>query len=319
MALSRRTLVVRAIQIAVALFVVAAALRTLRGQWGAARDVASGITLDWLLVAAASAVVVATYLVLVGTWRHVVNAMGGTLRFADAAYIWFVSALARYAGALWQVVALGALSQRLGAPPVTAAGAAVVMTIVNVLTGFGVVLATGAVAAGSLDLKAWIVVVAGAGALVAAPFVAPRLGTLVSRATGRATELPRLTLGAVTAGAVGSVVSWFAYGFAFHLLTKAVLGDAPGGWLVYVSVYTSAYLAGLIGLVPAGVGVAEGAMVAAFALAGVLSPGEALAVAVVTRVWRTALEIAPGLVLLAVRGRPRATIAGDGNADSGVR
>lgn len=317
MAPSRRTILLRALQVGIALFVVVAAVRALGGQWGEARRVASAVRVDWGILALASAVVLATYLLLVQTWRYVVNGMGGRLRYADAAYIWFVSALARYAGALWQVLALSAMSQRLGAPAVTAAGAAVVMTIVNVLTGFGVVLATGAASMGALGPRAYAVIAAGILALVAAPLLAPRLGAIAARLTGREVALPRLTARAVWAGALGSTVSWLAYGFAFHLLTRAVLGDAPGGWLVYVSVYTTAYITGLLGLVPAGVGVAEGAMVGAFALAKVLSPAEALTVAVVSRLWRTVMEIAPGLVLILVRGRPQGAAGAAADAGKG--
>lgn len=304
MALSRRTLILRAVQVGIALLIVVQAIRALEGQWGEARRVASGVQPDWGLLAVASGIVLATYLLLVGAWRLVVNGMGGRLRYGDAAYIWFVSALARYAGALWSVVALSALSQRLGAPPVTAAGAAIVMTIVNILTGFGVLLATGAAAAGDLGGRAYVILSLGVAALVAAPFVAKPASALVARLTGRTIDLPQLTGRAVAASAIGNVLSWLLYGAAFYVLTRAVLGNAPGGWLVYVSVYTTAYIAGLLGLVPAGVGVAEATMVGAFALTGVLSPAEALTVAVVSRLWRTVMEIAPGLVLLLVRGRP---------------
>lgn len=299
--MNRRILLLRVAQAAIALVVIGAAFHTLRGQWADVRHVAATLRISWGAMAAASALVLATYLILVAAWQHVVNAMGGSLRFADAAYVWFVSALARYAGALWQVVALSALARRLGAAPVTAAGAAVVMTIVNILTGFGVVLATGAVAASDLGIRAHVALAAGIAALVAAPVLAPRLQPVVARLTGRDATLPVLTPGAVWVAAIASIVSWLLYGLAFMLLTQAVLGTAPGGWLVYVSVYTTAYLAGLLGLVPAGVGVAEGAMVAAFALAGILTPAEALTVAVISRLWRTVLEIVPGLLMLAFR------------------
>jgi len=303
---TRRTALVRGVQLIVATLVVGAALRTLDGQWDAVRLQATSLRPHWGALAAASGLVVATYLVLVATWRFVVNGMGGRLRYADAAYIWFVSALARYLGALWQVVALGALSQRLGAPPLVAASGAVVMTIVNVLTGFGVALATGASVARSADSRAIVTVVTGLAVLVIAPIAAPRVAAVASRLTGRAIDLPRLTPQAVWAAAAGSIVTWFTYGIAFHLLTYAVLGHAPGSWLTYVAVYTTAYLAGLLGLVPAGLGVAEGAMVFAFGAANLLSVPEATLVALVSRLWRTVLEIAPGLVVLAVRGRPAA-------------
>lgn len=301
--MTRRALLLRIAQAAIVVIVVTAALRTLSGQWAAVRQRATEVTLDWPMLLLASGIVLLTYLLLVATWRYVVNGMGGALRYGDAAYIWFVSALARYLGALWQVVALSALSQRLGAPPIVAAGAAVVMTIVNVLTGFGVVLAVGGVTAGDLNARAYAAIVTGVAALVLAPVLAPRLGVLASRLSGRDVAMPRVTPRAIWAAALGSLVSWFSYGIAFFLLTRAVLGHAPGSWLSYVGVYTVAYLAGLLGLVPAGVAVAEGAMIGAFAVTGLLRPDEAFIVAIVSRLWRTVLEILPGLVMLAIRGR----------------
>lgn len=301
--MTRRALLLRTAQAAVVVIVVTAALRTLSGQWAAVRQRATEVTLDWPMLLLASGIVLLTYLLLVATWRYVVNGMGGALRYGDAAYIWFVSALARYLGALWQVVALSALSQRLGAPPIVAAGAAVVMTIVNVLTGFGVVLAVGGVTAGDLNARSYAAIVTGIAALVLAPVLAPRLGLIASRLSGREVAMPRVTPRAIWAAALGSLASWFGYGIAFFLLTRAVLGDAPGSWLSYVGVYTVAYLAGLLGLVPAGVAVAEGAMIGAFAVTGLLKPGDAFIVAIVSRLWRTVLEILPGLVMLALRGR----------------
>lgn len=304
--MTRRTALLRAAQVLVAGAIVFMAFRALSGQWGEVRRIAGRLTLEWGTLLEASAIVIATYLVLIGTWRYVMNAMGSSVRFADAAYIWFVSALARYLGALFQVVALSSLARRFGSTPMIAAGSAVVMTVVSALTGFGVVLATGGIATKDLSLRTVAAVAVGAGALLAAPFVAPPLSRLASRLSGRNVELPRLSARAIWAAALGSAVTWVLYGLAFMLLTQAVLGRAPGSWLSYVSIYTTAYLTGWLGLVPVGVGVAEGAMVAAFALAKIITPAEALLVAVVSRLWRTVLEISPGLIMVAIRGRPKA-------------
>jgi uncharacterized membrane protein YbhN (UPF0104 family) len=87
-------------------------------------------------------------------------------------------------------------------------------------------------------------------------------------------------------------------------MTRAVL---PGGWRDLpgcIAIYTASYLTGLLNPAPAGVGAAEGMMVLLAPQLGVATTAEAAVLAVVVRLWRTVLEIAPGLVALAFGERP---------------
>lgn len=296
----RARIALRVVQLAVVAVVVVVALRSLRGQWSAVGASVRAVRLDGPLALLASAIVLATYALLVDAWRRVANGMGGRLTWGVAARIWFVSNLARYAGSLFQIGALGVLSRREGLSPVTAAGAAVLMTGVNLVTGFAVAFGAGAGAA-QLGAKGVVVAAMGALGVALAPAITPRLARLASRVTGRDVALPPVSARALVVAALGTTAAWMLYGVAFRLLTLATLGHAPGGWLTYVWVYTLAYLVGFLGLTPAGIGVAEGAMTIAFAAAGILTAPEAITMAAVSRVWRTVLEILPGLAFVAVR------------------
>ncbi|MFL5578968.1 MAG: lysylphosphatidylglycerol synthase domain-containing protein [Gemmatimonadaceae bacterium] len=305
MAVPRR-LLFRAAQLLVVAAVLVMAARALRGQWGAVRRAASEVRLEWGPALLSGLVVLATYALLVDAWRRVANGMGGRLSWPAAARIWFVSNLARYAGSLFQIGALGVLAQRAGLSPVTAAGAAVVMTVVNLITGFAVVFATG-LGAAQFGARGYAALALSVAALALAPVLTPVAARWASRLTGRDVVLPAITPRALLIAAVGSAMAWVAYGLAFRLLAVATLGAAPGPWTAYVSVYTASYLIGFLGLVPAGAVVAEGAMVAAFGLVGLLTPAQALMLAVVSRLWRTVLEILPGLAFAASgagRARP---------------
>ena len=85
------------------------------------------------------------------------------------------------------------------------------------------------------------------------------------------------------------LLNWIAYGLAFVLLVRG-LGFSVG-WLELISSFSAAYLLGYIAIfAPAGLGVREGFLVV------FLEPelaGAAVGVAVLTRVWMTAVELLP--------------------------
>ena len=80
----------------------------------------------------------------------------------------------------------------------------------------------------------------------------------------------------------------------------------------YIAVYTGSYLAGYLALfAPGGVGVREAALVLAMPRFQLATAADAAVIAIASRLWLTALEILPGLVLLRIRngveGRPADT------------
>ena len=305
MSLAKRSAVVVA-EVVLAAIVAWFAWRTLHAQWGQVRERAATLHPDWLLIAAASVLVLATYAMLVEVWRRMLHAWGDQLAFGDAARIWFVSSLGRYIpGKLWQVGAMGMMAQKKGVSPVAAGGSALLTTLLSILSGFAVVLLTGASALMPFIHPAGVaaLVVIALGTL-SAPWLLPRLAGLAAFATGRDVQLPSLPARAIFLAFFGSALAWVFYGLAFLLFTHAILGTAAGAPPAYISAYTASYLAGFLVLfAPGGVGVRELAMIPLMQSLGLASAADAALVAVTSRLWLTVLEILPGLLFLAGKRR----------------
>ena len=303
------------------MFVVAligAAAWALRAQLPAIRQVLARTDLRWELVILAGLVVLSTYAMLIEGWRRVLLALGGSIGPADAARVWFVSNLARYIpGAFWQLGAMTELTRRRGVPVTVSTSSAVVITIVNLFTGLAVATAFAATTPSVLDGgRGRLIVALGALALVAMPALAPRLVGVARRVTGRELAIPRVGMRAIIAAALSTTLAWLAYGVAFWIMTRAVL---PGEWRdlpACIALYTLTYLVGLFNPAPAGIGAVEGGMILLAPRLGVATSAEAAVLAVVIRVWRTVLEIAPGLIALALGG---SRLEGDDQPSRGSR
>ena len=280
----------------------AAALWTLRGQWRAASVLAGTLDIEWGLVIVSGAIVLGAYGILVVTWRACVADTGASLPLSESARIWFVSNLARYIpGALWQMGALAALARHQGTSATAATSAALVLTVVHTLSGLAVVLVFGNALA-SAPVPTWLPVLVGVAGLAALRWVAPPVVRWIGARTGRALRLPALSARLLGVTTVGSVLSWLAYGAAFKLFVAGTLPGVDLSFAAAIAIYAASYLAGFLSLgPPAGIGVADGALVALLSAGGMATPGEAIVISVLTRLWRTTLEIAPGLAFLALQ------------------
>lgn len=279
--------------------------RALARAWADYRAHSLALDVRWPLVAASAVVVLATYAVLVQTWRAVVRQWGERLGLVDAARIWSISGLTRYLpGKLWQIPVMGGMARSSGVSPVAAAGAAVVGTVVNIASGFVVALALGPrlleAARPGAGRLAWLLLAIAVVGLLALPRMLPLASRALTRVTGRAIDLGAVPLRAVLVALPGNVLSWVLYGWAFRLFAESVLGAAQGPFVAWVAVWAISYVVGYIVLfLPAGIGARELAMVGALQAAGLATPAEAALLAVASRLWLTILEIAPGLVFLA--------------------
>jgi hypothetical protein len=280
------------------LALVGAAIWALRGQFPSVLAVADRVHPRWGLVTIASAVVVLTYLLLVESWRRVLGALGGVLDRGDAARIWFGSNLARWLpGAFWQLGAMTEMTRRRGVPVAVSTGAAMLVTVVNLFTGLAVACAFAfPVLRERFGAKGWWIVALGVAALSLAPVVVPKLGALAAKLTGREIALPRFGTRAVLVAALSTTIAWLAYGVAFWLMARAVLPRDARSLPGCIALYTLSYLTGLLNPAPAGIGAAEGAMVVLAPQLGVASQAEAAVLSIIVRLWRTILEIAPGIV-----------------------
>ena len=303
---SRRLLLV--VQLLVAAAVLWFVAARLADQWAEVRPRIAGLAPQWGLVAGSSLLVLATYALLVETWRRMLHAWGYDLPRGEAARIWFVSNLGRYVpGKIWQIGAMGVMAQRAGVSAVAATGSAILVNLVSILAGAGVVVATGASALLPKGSVPAILVVTAAIALV--PPALPILARLARRVTGREISIPPLPARAIWIAAAGSTIAWIAYGVAFRLLAQGTLLSGPAGHLsAWIAAFTLSYLVGYLFLpAPGGLVVRETALVAALVQLRVASEADAIVLAVVSRLWLTVLEVLPGALLLA-RGLARPTI-----------
>ena len=265
------------------------------------------ISVPWLL--AASGIVLATYALLIETWRRVLAAYGSRISFVDAAHVWFVSNLGKYVpGKIWQVTVMTAMTTTLGTRALHAGGAAAVITVVNILAGFAIVLAAGSgllrTLGASYERAAILATVVLAIGLIAAPWTVRWVSHAASRALKREVKLTAPS-SAIWVSLVGCSISWAAYGLAFQLFVRSIVGHAEGPWSAYLAAYTLSYLVGYLALfAPGGIGAREFVLAAALGALNLATPAEAALITVASRLWLTVVEVIPGLLFLPRRLRP---------------
>jgi len=260
----------------------------------------------WLSVA--TVIVLLTYLLLIDAWRRIVVASGERLPFADAARIWFVSNLGKYVpGKVWSIAAMTMMARDAQVSAISAAGSSVLIQLVTVAAGIGVVLVTGAHAIDE-PVLAVVAAVAIIALLIAIPLLLPSLGRAATAVTGKSIELPHLAASTVWMATLRAVASWIAYGVAFQLFVRAILGSAAGATSSYIAVYAASYIIGFLALfAPGGAVVRESAMVTGMLRLGLSGQADALAVAIASRLWLTATELLPGFAYLALGRRASRT------------
>ena len=291
-----------------AIAIVWYAIRALEGQWASAADRLATLDISWTAVAFATAIVVGTYVLLIDTWRRIVVASGERLPFRVAARIWFISNLGKYVpGKVWSIAAMTVMARENNVSPLAAAGSSVLIQLVTIAAGIGVVLVSGARAVDQ-PVVASIVGVLILSLLGATPWILPAAGRALSALTGKTIALPAISSATVWLAAARATVSWIAYGVAFQIFVRGVLGSATGATSSYIAVYTASYIIGFLALfAPGGAVVRESAMITGMLRLGLAGQADALAVAVASRLWLTATELLPGLVYLALGKRTART------------
>lgn len=302
----------RAVQVLVLLALFAFIARAIGEQQDKLQDAASAITVNWSLVAAASAIVLATHAALIQSWRVLMTGWGSSLSYSAAVRTWTTANLGRYIpGKVWSVGALVVLAQREGVSPVAATGAAVLGTLINIGAGFGVVAVTGSVVLDALGTGyrslAWIGSALFVVGIVTLPWVLPAiLRFIAARRPTLSMPVRDLPHGAIWLATIINVASWAGYGAAFMLLSRALLPDLSGALAAFVAIWTASYLVGYLFLIaPGGIGAREGALVAAFLAFGITGAAEATILAAASRIGLIVIEVLPGLVSLALTSQAR--------------
>ncbi|HEY7234279.1 MAG TPA: lysylphosphatidylglycerol synthase domain-containing protein [Gemmatimonadaceae bacterium] len=305
----------RGLQVAIAVAALAFAFRALSRQWRDSSAQLAQVHPDWSWLALSGMIFLATYAVLLETWREVLRTWSSRLGYVSAARIWTVSNLGRYVpGKVWQIGAMGLMAERAGVSPIAATGSAILNVVVNLVAGFLIAAAFGwpllnlpQVAGGrgpAIMFALGTVVI-----LAVLPRALPPLVRRLSRVTGRDFGEATFPAAAIVISVVGNLVAWVLYGTAFATFARGIIGSTHGPITAYIAVYALSYLVGyLVLFVPAGVGFREAAMIALLPAAHLATPAQAAVLAVTSRLWLTVLEIAPGALFLTfdgLRRRPR--------------
>lgn len=278
--------------------VVAFAARRIATQWTALGAAPVAFELHPLPLLGAACLVWAAYGILVAAWRMMVHALGSPLTLAGAARVWTVSSLGKYLpGKIWAVAGMAVLAREAGASPVIATASALLQQLVGLASGVVLVLVLGRGKFEShLPGGAPAVWALAAGALVALAValsvpVRTRLLALLSAEAAEAGRhaVPWFT---VVLSLLANLTAWAGYGTALWLLAAGLLpavATALGPVRLMVA-FTGAYVAGVLAfVVPGGLGVREGALVAA--LTPSIGGPAALALAVAARVLFTVTEL----------------------------
>ncbi len=278
--------------------------RTARSNWETIVQV--NLTVSWPPLVLASLLTVATYLFLIAAWVLSLRWWGQRLPYAPALYIWFVTNLARFIpGAVWQFAGLAAMTMARGISPVAATGAVLIQQVVFLATGMALTMillpqllggwATGLPPGMGIVLVGLLM----ASVVFLMPALFPALVRLTGRLFGRELALPAPRRSRLALYVLAMVVGWLAYGVAFWLFGRALLGSRAPDLLLAVGAFTGSYVAGLLAIfAPGGIVVREAALVAA--LSPRLGAPDAILLAVASRLWLLSVEILTAGVVVSV-------------------
>jgi glycosyltransferase 2 family protein len=256
-------------------------------------------TVRWGVVALSGFLLLGAYAYSAALWGVMVREIGGyDVGFLPSLRVFFTANLARYVpGKLWQIAGLAYLARREGVPPGTATGAAVLGQAFAL--GGATLVGAGVLAESDFGMRfggGW------AAALLIVFVVAATFPAVFRGAVSLWFRLARAEVpGGFRPDQVFGVrwlllhaLVWVLQGMAFWFLARG-LGMDPG---VYgaVAAYAAGYALGYVAVfAPAGIGVREGFLIAF--LSPILGGPAAAALAVVARLWSTAMELLLALVL----------------------
>lgn len=289
----------RALEWAVGILVLAAIARYLAREWDGLSSRPWDV--DWALLGIGSALVIVAYSGFVLLWRHLVSRLGGRLSAADAHRVWYFGNLARYVpGKVLQLVGAAYLAKAKGVQPVLTLGSIVVAQLFVIVAGIAVTL--GMLPGGAFPVPggaATGLAVAGALTILLVTPLFDRAHRLALRLTGRSEAYVRVPAGTRLGLLAGYLAAWVVFGLGFGLFVRAVADPLAGSLATLIGICAAGYLAGWLAVfVPGGLGVREG--VYALLLAEVLPGPMAAAVAILSRLWLTGVELFVA-VLLALR------------------
>jgi uncharacterized membrane protein YbhN (UPF0104 family) len=278
----------------VVLFVV----RYLVRNWDEVRRAELDLTLrpGWVLLSLL--LVLATYAILIESWRRMLAGWGPLLGWWESARIWVISSMGKYIpGKVWAIAGMALLAQRRGVPPWAATASAILLQVVSIATGALIVGITGIAALEARQpgstIALWLLL--GGSALGLVLMLSPGVsGRLLRMVRPEGTERPTPSAAAVGFGIAANAAAWVTYGVALWLLARGVLPGAGLGVVEAIGGFAASYIAGyLFLLAPGGLGVRESVFV--IMLEPRIGLANALALAAVSRLGMTVADVLAAL------------------------
>lgn len=286
---------------------VGVAVRAVVRQWESLDfdTVAWSLSPGWIglaLLAAGTA-----YGVLILGWRRTLRRLGEELSFRGAVHVWLLANLGKYLpGKAWTFAASAALARDHAVDPLRAFSATVIMHLGSFAAAALVLSLDPGIAQmlprsvpGALRVASLLCL--GACALAASPAAAGRIAARLPERLARLLPVPwDMQLHALAANLVG----WLLFALSLGALSRGIAPADPLPWDRTLGPLVLANLAGFVAVVaPGGIGVRESVLVVL--LGNALRTETAIALAVVSRILVTVLDLAGGA--LAVGVAPRST------------
>ncbi len=281
--------------------------------WAEIRGSSAALRLDARPLAAAIAIILATYAMLIAAWRAVLLGWREHLHYPAAARIWCLSNLARYLpGRIWQIAGMAALAQRAGVSPWAAAGSSIVVQLLSIATGALVTAVFAPQFGHPLLIGLGGAVTAAGAAVLALPGPTALVARGISRLAGKPIELRAVRPGPLLLSAAITAAAWAAYGLALVYCADGLVGGGAAGAgagagagrgldaAVAIGVFTGSYIAGYINVFTAG-GLGTRELILIYWLTGPLGPKAALVVTFGSRLLMTLTELLAALITFPLR------------------
>lgn len=237
-------------------------------------------------IAGALAAVLAGQLCMLLAWRRVLAGLGSPLPLRTAGRVMFVGQLGKYIpGSVWAYAAMMELGRDHGSPPRRTFACISLSLVINLGAALSVAAAT--LAGQQVLRQAWYLLLLIPVIIVCLHPKVLTWGLNLALRIARKDPLDGVLPGrTVLVAAAWSVLGWLVYGL--HLWLVA---GAPAPYLVATGAYAFAWASGLLTfVVPAGVGVREGAIV--LVLGPLVGVPQALVAAIVSRLAFTLADLA---------------------------
>ncbi|MEV1179145.1 lysylphosphatidylglycerol synthase domain-containing protein, partial [Nonomuraea sp. NPDC049784] len=225
----------------------------------------------WAVLGAFAAVLLGQFLMLVA-WREILAGLGTRVPLRIAARIMFVGQLGKYIpGGVWAYAAMMDLGRDHGSPPRRTFATVSLGLVINL--GVGISIAAATLGSQEAVRKAWYLVLLVPVIIVCLHPKVLTWGLNLALRIARKEPLDSVLPGRTVVIAVAwTALGWFVYGLHIWLLS-----GRPDLYIVATGAYAFAWATGILTVVvPAGVGVREGALV--LVLGPVIGAPAALAV-----------------------------------------